>query len=48
MITLLVWCIANGFLFHFNPSIIAEETKMIIIIICIASDLNLLATFSRK
>ena len=48
MITLIVWCIANGLFFHFNANIIAEETKMIIIVMCIASDLNLLATFSRK
>lgn len=48
MITLLVWCIANGLLFHFNTSNITEEIRMIIIIICIASDLNLLATFGRK
>lgn len=48
MITLLVWCIANGLFFHFNASIISEETKMIIIVMCIASDLNLLATFNRK
>lgn len=48
MITLLVWCIANGLFFHYNASIITQETRMIIIIICIASDLNLLATSSRK
>lgn len=48
MITLLVWCIANGLFFHFSTSNITEETRMIIIIICMASDLNLLATFSRK
>lgn len=48
MITLLVWCIANGLFFRFNASIITEETRMIIDVICIASDLNLLATFSRK
>lgn len=48
MITLLVWCIANSLFFHFNASIITDETRMIIIIICIASDLNLFATFSRK
>ena len=48
MITLLVWCIANGFFFHFNASIITEETRMIIAVMCVASDLNLLATFSRK
>lgn len=45
MLTLLVWCIVNGFLFHFNASIITDETKIIIIVICIASDLNLFATF---
>lgn len=48
MITLLVWCIANGLLFHYDPNIIAEETKMIICVICIASDLNFIATACRK
>jgi hypothetical protein len=48
MITLLVWCISNGLFFHFDASIITEETKMIIDVICVASDLNLLATLSRK
>lgn len=48
MITLLTWGITNGLFFHFDTSNITEETRMIIIIIGMASDLNLLATFSRK
>lgn len=48
MLTLFVWCIANGFFFRFNASIITEETRMIIAVMCVASDLNLLATLSRK
>lgn len=48
MITLFVVCIVNGFLFHFNVRDFTEEIKMIIIVICIANDLNLLATFSGK
>ena len=48
MITLLVWCIMNGFIFHFDPNIIAEDTKMIVAVICVASDINLIATLSRK
>lgn len=47
MITLVVWCILNGFLFHFDPNIMTEETKIIIHVICIASDLNLIATLGR-
>lgn len=48
MITLCIWCIVNGLLFHFNTSNITEEIRMLIIIICVASDLNLFATFSRR
>ena len=48
MITLLIWCIVNGFIFHFNSNTIAEDTKMIIAVICVASDMNLIATLSRK
>lgn len=48
MITLLIWCIMNGIIFHYDPNIITEETKMIIAVICVASDLNLIATGSRK
>lgn len=48
MITLFIWCLLNGFLFHYNANIIAEETKMIIAVICVASDLNLLVTLGRK
>lgn len=48
MITLFAWCIMNGFIFHFNPNTLVEETKMIIAAICVASDMNLMATLSRK
>lgn len=48
MITLIVWSIINGFLFHFDPSVMAEDTRMLILVICIASDLNLIVSFSRK
>jgi hypothetical protein len=48
MITLLVWCIVNGFLLHFDPHAMAEDTKMLIHVICIASDLNLFTTFIGK
>lgn len=48
MITLLVWCIVNGFLCHFDISTVAEDTKILILVICTASDLNLITTFSSK
>ena len=49
MITLLFWCFLNGFLFHFAPSSMAEDTKILILVICIASDLNLISTsLNRK
>ena len=48
MITLLVWCVLNGFLFHYDPNAMAEDTKIIINAICMASDMNLIATWSRK
>lgn len=44
MITLFIWCIANGFFFHYDVTIISEETKLLIAVICVASELNLLAT----
>ena len=44
MITLLLWCFLNGFLFHFDPGAMAEDTKILIIVICTASDLNLITT----
>lgn len=37
----------NGIIFHYDPNIVAEEIKMIIAVICVASDLNLIATFCR-
>lgn len=44
MITLLFWCILNGFLFHFDPSTMEEATKILILVICLSSDLNLITT----
>lgn len=44
MITLFICCIANGFFFHYDMTIISEETKLLIAAICVASELNLLAT----
>lgn len=44
MITLLFWCFMNGFLLHFDPSAMADDTKILIHVICIASDLNLITT----
>lgn len=48
MITLLFWCILNGFLFHFNPNAMAEDTKILIHVISIASDLNLITTLLNR
>ena len=48
MITLLFWCVLNGFLFHFAPSVITENTKILIHVICIASDLNLITTLLNR
>lgn len=48
MITLFAWCILNGFLFHYDPNVMTENTKIIIHVICIASDMNFIATLSRK
>ena len=48
MITLLFWCFLNGFLFHFDPNAMAEDTKILIHVICIASDLNLITTLLNR
>ena len=49
MITLLFWCVLNGFLFHFAPSaMVTEDTKILIHVICIASDLNLITTLINR
>lgn len=48
MITLLIYCFLNGFLFHFDPDIITDNTKILIHIICIASDLNFITTLLRN
>lgn len=42
MITLLIFCILNGFLFHYEVSSFYEETKAIITLLCIISDLNII------
>lgn len=48
MISLFIWILMNGFIFHYDPNVISEQTKIIISVICIASDLNLFATISKK
>lgn len=48
MFTLFIWCIVNGFLFHYDPTIMSEATKTIIATVCVASDLNLIITLVRK
>ena len=48
MITLLFWCFLNGFLFQFDPNAMAEDTKILIDVICIASDLNLIITLMNS
>lgn len=48
MLTLIIWCIVNGFLCHFDMSTVSEDIKIVILVIGIASDLNLFATLSRK
>ena len=48
MVTLLIYCFLNGFLFHFDPNIMTENTKILIDVICIASDLNFIATLWRN
>lgn len=48
MLTLLIWSIVNGFLCHFDISAVSEDIKILILVTCIASDLNLFATLSRK
>ena len=48
MITLLFWCFLNGFLFHYAPSVMTENTKILILVICIASDLNLITTLLNR
>ena len=48
MITLLIYCFLNGFLFHFDPDIMTDNTKILAHIICIASDLNLITTLMNR
>lgn len=48
MITLLFWCFLNGFIFHFAPNTMIEDTKIIILVISIASDLNLITTLINR
>ena len=48
MVTLLIYCFLNGFLFHFDMNTMTENTRILILLICIASDLNLLTTIWRE
>ena len=48
MITLLIYCFLNGFLFHFDPDIMTDNTRILIHVICISSDLNFFTTLLRK
>lgn len=48
MITFLIYCFLNGFLFHFDPDIMTDNTKILAHIICIASDLNLITTLMNR
>ena len=48
MITLFLWCIINSFMLHYNANDFLLDTKAIIVVICIASDLNLLFCSGRK
>lgn len=44
MITLFIWSLLNGFLFHLDAKLITDDMRMLITIIGLASDLNMLAT----
>ena len=48
MITLLLWCFLNEFLFHFDPNIMTGNTKILMHVIFIASDLNLITTLMNR
>lgn len=48
MITILFWCFLNNFLFHFDPGAMAEDTKILIHVICVASDLNLITILINR
>lgn len=48
MITLIACSIMNGLVFHCNPNAITEEIRIIIATICVASDLNIIATLGSK
>ena len=48
MITLIIWVIINLFIFQLDPNVMTENTKIIIITICIASDLNLITTLINR
>ena len=45
MITLFIWCIMNGFLFHLDAKLITDDMRMLTTIIGLASDLNMFATY---
>ena len=48
MITLFFWCFLNDFLFHFDPNAMVEDTRILILVISIASDLNLITTLLNR
>ena len=49
MITLIVFSIANELFFHFDLNVMTENIKIIILVIFVASDMNLFAIWgSRK
>lgn len=48
MITFLLWYVVNEFILHHDPNMVTLDTKMIIAVICIASDLNIIATLSER
>ena len=48
MITLITFSIMNGLVFHCSPNTITEEIRIIISVICVASDLNIIATLGSK
>ena len=48
MITILIFHFLNVFIFNFDMNTITENTRILILLICIASDLNLLTTIWRE
>lgn len=48
MITLVIFTILNGLLFHYEVSSFYEETKAIITLLCLISDLNIIFRGGKK